>query len=109
MALGVSASARGGVATSAPAPRRRRRQGAIALLEDAQRLAVAVEGADVHVGLPGPHRARFAAGFEIRVHQGAEILVAALAGAPEALEPLEHGRRRADRSPHPAGAGIPRL
>src|SRR5581483_8958065 len=81
-------------------------RGGAAALEELDRLAVAVQRADVDVVLAAAHAARAPAALEPRCYQGTQVHVAASALAPQRLELAQHARRRAKGAPDPARRGV---
>src|SRR3954467_14023789 len=65
--------------------------------------AVAVQRADIDVGLAGFYGPRRPAGSEIRVRQRAEIFIGPVATLPKIVEIQEGRSRHPERAPNPAG------
>src|SRR5215212_8114530 len=68
--------------------------------------AVAVQRADVDVGIAGLDAQGLAAGGEVGVDEGADILVPAQTLAPQALELVQAAARHLERAPDPMRGGV---
>src|SRR3954465_9137709 len=78
-----------------------RRRHLAAMLEQDVGFAVAVEGADVNVGLSRLDPLGASAERQVRVHERAEVLVRRIAALPQLVQLMEHRSGHLERAPHP--------